>query len=33
MANEYSLTGYGPRRDVPGLFTRLIFDGNERNYE
>ena len=33
MANGYSLTGYGPRQDVPGRLTRLIFDGNERYNE
>jgi len=30
---EANSTGYGPRRDVPGRFGRLIFHGDERKYE
>jgi hypothetical protein len=26
-------TGYGPRRDIPGRYGRLLFDGDERKYE
>ena len=26
-------TGYGPRRDFPGRYSRLCFDGDERKYE
>ena len=26
-------TGYGPRREPSGRHARLIFDGDERNYE
>jgi len=33
MTEEVNSTGYGPRRDVPGRFGRLIFDGDERKYE
>jgi len=33
MANEFNSTGYGPRQNAPGRFARLIFDGDERNYE
>ena len=33
MTEEMNPTGYGPRRDVPGRFGRLIFDGDERKYE
>ena len=33
MANEINSTGYGPRQYTPGRFARLIFDGDERNYE
>ena len=33
MANELTSTGYGPRQNAPGRFARLIFDGDERNYE
>ena len=28
-----STTGYGPRRDIPGRYGRLCFDGDERKYE
>ena len=33
MANEINSTGYGPRQNAPGRFARLIFNGDERNYE
>jgi hypothetical protein len=33
MTEEVNSTGYGSRRDVPGRFGRLIFDGDERKYE
>ena len=33
MTEEMNPTGYGHRRDVPGRFGRLIFDGDERKYE
>ena len=26
-------TGYGPRRDLPGKYSQLFFDGDERKYE
>ena len=28
-----STTAYGPRRDIPGRYGRLFFDGDERKYE
>ena len=28
-----STTGYGTRRDIPGRYGRLCFDGDERKYE
>ena len=33
MANEVNSTGYRLRQNAPGRFARLIFQGNERNYE
>ena len=33
MVNELNSTGYGPRQNAPRRFARLIFDGDERNYE
>jgi len=33
MTEEVNSTGYGARRDVPGRFGRLIFDGDERKYK
>jgi len=32
MTEEVNSTGYGARRDVPGRFGRLIFDGDEQKY-
>ena len=29
----YNATGYGPRRDVGNRWSRLCFDGDEKNYE
>ena len=28
-----SATGYGPRRDIPGRYGRLCFDGDRQKYE
>ena len=33
MSQVQNATGYGPRRDIPGRYGRLLFDGDERKYE
>jgi hypothetical protein len=33
MSQAQSATGYGPRRDIPGRYGRLLFDRDERKYE
>ena len=33
MAQSTNVTGYGPRRDIPGRYGRLCFDGDERKFE
>ena len=33
MSESGNLTGYGPRREPVGRWQRLVFDGNEDNYE
>jgi hypothetical protein len=33
MSQAQNATGYGSRRDIPGRYGRLLFDGDERKYE
>ncbi|CAB4006338.1 Hypothetical predicted protein [Paramuricea clavata] len=33
MNQAQNATGYGLRRDIPGRYGRLLFDGDERKYE